>query len=108
MKFSFLIVIILAALSCSGQLEVNKNNYAQADTLMQWENGCLHFDGADIKTILGVISALYKVDIICSGNITDTKLTGGIPVGTTLSEILQTLGLFGISCMLKNGKVIVS
>lgn len=85
MKKYLFIVAMLAAINCTGQPQTKTIRVSTYDTVASWENGSLHFNDADIKTIMGAVSVLYKVDIVYSGNITPKKLTGGLaPTATFL------------------------
>jgi transmembrane sensor len=100
MKTILLIIVMFAVLKCFGQ--------THADTVITWENNTVSFNNADIKTIMGTVSVLYKVNIIYAGKIPEITFLGGITPGTTLPELIKSFQLLGIHCKLTGKTIIVS
>jgi transmembrane sensor len=108
MKKYLFIAALLTTINGTGQPQTKTIPVSTFDTIAAWENGSLHFYNADIKTIMGAVSALYKVDIVYSGNLTGKKLTGSFAPDSDLPSLIRALVFLGINCKLTNGKVVVS
>jgi len=74
--------------------------------VLSWEGSELQFYNADIKTLMGAIAVLYKVDIVYVGVPSVKKICGDFDMhGKVVSKFLDILNEMGFHCKLKNGKV---
>ena len=62
----------------------------------------LRYRNADLQTILRQVARWYDIDVEYTGNITDQRITGGVPSTAPLSTLLKTLDRLGVKFELQS------
>lgn len=78
------------------------------DDVIAWKNGVIHFENADMATIMRQLSRSYDVDIVYGKNIND-RFYADIPSNANLSVVLKALELTGkVSFDIQERKIIIN
>jgi transmembrane sensor len=78
------------------------------DNVMAWKNGLMHFDGANIETVMRQMSRWYDVEIVYDKKL-DDLFYAEIPRNTMLSDVLKALELTrGVHFKIEGRKVFVA
>jgi transmembrane sensor len=56
-----------------------------------WVHGLLHFEQADLPSVLRQLARWYDVEVVYSGKISTGKIQGDLERNIPLSEVLQNL-----------------
>lgn len=95
-----------AELNKDGQVKVSAD--IDTDDIIAWKNGTIHFEGADIATIMRQLSRSYDVDIVYGKKIND-RFYADIPSKSNLSVVLKALELTGkVNFDIQGRKIIIN
>lgn len=80
----------------------------ETDDAIAWVNGRLSLESDDIRTLMRQISRWYDVDVRYEGILPNARLFGTISRNINLSDVLSSLGNFGIKAELTGNTILVS
>lgn len=81
---------------------------ADVEEAIAWKNGLFQVNGADLAYVLRQIGRWYDMEIEYSGDIPKGHMIADIPRSMNLSNVIELLRQFGISCQLKGKRLIIA
>jgi len=89
-----------------GRLSVLNN--VDTENVMAWKNGFMHFQNADLQSVMRQLSRWYDVDVEYRNNNFKHEFVGDLPRSLTLSNVLKALEVTGnIKFGIEGRKIIV-
>ena len=79
------------AISSKDAHKLNVTNKEDAASAVAWVKGVIHFEKADIKTVMRQLSRIYDIDVVYEGNIPEEKIMGDAESNIPLSRVLMHL-----------------
>lgn len=78
-----------------------------ADEAMNWRNGLVSLQNADIKTIMRMISRWYNIEIGYQGQTPNYTFTGILPLKENLSAVIKVLEFNGMRFKIEQKKITI-
>lgn len=80
----------------------------EAEDVIGWKNGSLHFENMDIQSIMRQLARLYDVEIVYNRKVSD-RFYADLPSRSNLSDVLKVLELTGkVAFDIQGKKIIVN
>jgi len=93
-------------LGSDGRLHVMNN--VDMEGVMAWKNGLIHFQDADLKTVMRQLARWYDVEIEYRNGNCSHKFVGELPRSLSLCNVLKALEVTGkLKFSVEGRKVIV-
>lgn len=78
-----------------------------AEEAMNWRNGLVSLQNADIKTIMRMISRWYKIEVGYQGQTPNYTFTGTLPLKENLSAVIKVLEFNGMHFKMEPNKITI-
>jgi ferric-dicitrate binding protein FerR (iron transport regulator) len=94
-----------AAFDNTGELTLNKN--VNTDEIIAWKEGYIHFENADLKTILRQVARWYDIEIVYEGFNSNQTFFVILKRSNSLRKLLESLQDNNIRYTIEGKKLIV-
>ena len=94
-----------AAFDNAGELTLNKN--VDTDEIIAWKQGYIHFENADLKTILRQVARWYDIEVVYEGEVSNRTFFVIVKRSNSLKKVLEALQDNNIKYAIQGKKLIV-
>jgi transmembrane sensor len=78
------------------------------DQVIAWKNGYFNFNDVNIQKAMSQIARWYDIEVIYKGKIPDDVLVGKIPMGASITKVLNILEKIGVKFTVEGKKILVT
>jgi len=94
-----------AQLTKAGDLKLVHN--ADIAEAVAWKNGLFQLNSADVPAIMRQMARWYDVEIVYEEGVPDGHISGKVPRGMNLSQVLEIFEVSGVHFKIEGRKIIV-
>jgi transmembrane sensor len=94
-----------AQLTKAGDLKLVHN--ADVAEAVAWKNGLFQLNSADIPAIMRQVARWYDVEIVYEEGVPDGHISGKVPRGMNLSQVLEIFEVSGVHFKIEGKKIVV-
>ena len=88
----------------SSDSKMTINTRPNLEGVMAWKNGYLHFENADLKTIMRQLARWYDVEVVYQGELPKRQFAGELQLDLKLSQMLKILETNNVHFKIEEGK----
>lgn len=77
------------------------------DQVMAWKNGIFQMDNIDVATLMRQVARWYDIDVVYESGIPEGRMTGEVPMTTSLASVLKMFEYSGLKFRIEGKKLTV-